>query len=77
MPVEEGKTYIFPECGHLICEECLIAARGGNLANINVGDAENFQRRRCGICGLRFKFGKSSKKRYKAYKHSSEACSIQ
>jgi hypothetical protein len=56
-PVEVGKTYAFPECGHLICEECLENARGGNLANINVGDAENFQRRRCGICQKRFRFG--------------------
>ena len=23
LPVEDGKTYVFPECGHFICEECL------------------------------------------------------
>ena len=67
LPVEDGKTYVFPECGHFICEECLIVARGGKIENINVGDVENFQRRRCGVCNKRFRFGSGKLKSYRAY----------
>jgi Leucine-rich repeat (LRR) protein len=68
--LEVGKTYVLPDCGHPICEECLSRIRGGNIANINVGDAENFQRRRCGVCSQRFRFGGVPKK-YKLYKDNS------
>jgi hypothetical protein len=68
--LQVGKIYVIPDCGHPICEECLERIRGGNLENINVGDAENFQRRRCGICERRFRFGGGMKK-YKLYKDNS------
>jgi hypothetical protein len=63
--LQVGKTYVLPDCGHPICEECLARIRGGNLENINVGDAENFQRRRCGVCSRRFRFGGGMKRRLK------------
>jgi hypothetical protein len=72
--LQVGKTYVLPDCGHPICDGCLTMFRGGNLANINVGTAEDFQRRRCGICERRFRFGGGLKK-YKLYNDTS--CSIQ
>jgi hypothetical protein len=68
--LQVGKTYVIPDCGHPICEVCLARIRGGNIANINVGTAENFQRRRCGVCSQRFRFGGAPKK-YKLYKDES------
>jgi len=59
----EQAVYLLP-CNHLIHEECLINARGGDIANVNNGTAENLANRRCAFDNTRFRFKKNSMKKF-------------
>ena len=59
----DANAYILPECGHLMHQECVEGARGGNLAWINHRDGipipdEDLRARKCPVCNINFKFGK-------------------
>jgi len=59
----DENAYILPQCGHLMHQECVEAARGGNLAWINDRDGvpipeDDLRARRCPVCNINFKFGK-------------------
>jgi len=59
----DANAYILPQCGHLMHQECVEAARGGNLEWINDRDGvpipdEDLRARRCPVCNINFKFGK-------------------
>ena len=54
-------TYLLPDCGHLICKDCVRASRGGTLDPDANATEENLVARICGICERRFKFTESGK----------------
>jgi predicted RNA-binding Zn-ribbon protein involved in translation (DUF1610 family) len=63
----DANAYILPECGHLMCKDCVETARGGNLAWINDKDGvaipdEDLRARKCPVCDINFKFGRKARK---------------
>ena len=63
-------VYILP-CNHLIHEECLVNARGGDIHNVNIGTAENLANRKCAFDNTRFRFKKNSMKKFYVTKETS------
>jgi len=53
----DKKLYILP-CNHLIHEDCLLLARGGDMDNLD--DADGI--RKCGACNQHFNFGLRSRR---------------
>lgn len=51
--------YLLPDCGHVLCEECLTNARGGNINDIY--GVDNFENRKC-YKSFRFGGSKNHKK---------------
>ena len=68
--------YLLPDCGHVLCEECLTNARGGDINDIY--GVDNFENRKCGICYKSFRFGgsKNHKKALRYHLNSSQKCVI-
>ena len=63
----DENAYILPQCGHLMCKDCVEGARGGNLAWINDKDGvpisdEDLRARKCPVCNINFKFGREGRK---------------
>jgi len=64
----DANAYLLPACGHLMHEECVEGARGGNLAWIDDKDGiaipeQDLLARKCPVCKINFKFGKSIKRK--------------
>ena len=62
----DANAYFLPECGHLMHQDCVEGARGGNLAWINDRDGvpipeDDLRARRCPVCNINFKFGNKRK----------------
>ena len=74
-PLNRRNDYYLPDCGHIICEECLRNARGGNLENINDPDDENMKFRQCVTCNKRYRFG-GGLRRYRITRHVSDKSCI-
>jgi Leucine-rich repeat (LRR) protein len=72
----DGTLYMLPDCGHLIHEECLVNARGGDLANVNDPNEQNMNDRKCGKCSRRFRFRAYGKQKYKLDTKRDQGCVI-
>jgi len=64
----DANAYLLPSCGHLMHKECVEVARGGNLAWIDSMDGipipeQDLLARKCPVCNINFKFGKSVKRK--------------